>query len=157
MNEQPLKIKYDTDLKHVGSMVEVVDDAPTHFAPEVFAQLKIVNIPAEDTGGRATIGLVDEVYIDGDSLWPHNVTGTPITSTSTGAMPTPLVSGTTYYIIRISDGICKLATSEANALGGTAIHITAGETGIWTITSVATQRFYTYNNKADTWNHATLI
>lgn len=51
------------------------------------------------------------------------------TVTSTGALPSPLVVGTTYYVIRIGSsttnpGTIKLATSYANAIANTPIDIT---------------------------------
>lgn len=55
--------------------------------------------------------------------------GTPTnTVTSTGALPSPLVVGTTYYVIRVGSsttnpGTIKLATSYANAIAGTAIDL----------------------------------
>lgn len=56
-------------------------------------------------------------------------TGVPITVSTTGTLPTPLVAGDTYYVIRIGSsttnpGTIKLATSYANAIAGTAIDIT---------------------------------
>ena len=89
------------DVKNLRSMFESVSTVPIGFANSVFQQLKIVSIPAQNVNAQATIAGVDEVvltqYVGGpsadDTFWPHNVTGTAITSTSTGAMPTPLVSG----------------------------------------------------------------
>lgn len=56
-------------------------------------------------------------------------TGVPITVTTTGTLPAPLVAGTTYYVIRIgiatlNPGTIKLATTYANAIAGTAIDLT---------------------------------
>jgi len=55
-------------------------------------------------------------------------TGVPVTLTTTGALPTPLVAATTYYVIRVgaastNPGTIKLATSYANAIAGTAINL----------------------------------
>ena len=41
-----------------------------------------------------------------------------------GGLPAPLVENTTYYVIRISGTVIKLATSTANAIAGTAIPLT---------------------------------
>lgn len=66
--------------------------------------------------------------------------GTPTnTVTSTGALPSPLVAGTTYYCIRIGSsttnpGTIKLATSYANAIAGTAIDLTTNGAPIDNIT-----------------------
>lgn len=56
-------------------------------------------------------------------------TGVPITVTTTGTLPSPLVAGTTYYVIRVgtastNPGTIKLATSYSNAIAGTAIDLT---------------------------------
>lgn len=56
-------------------------------------------------------------------------TGVPITVTTTGTLPAPLVAGTTYYVIRVgtastNPGTIKLATSYSNAIAGTAIDLT---------------------------------
>jgi hypothetical protein len=56
-------------------------------------------------------------------------TGVPITVSTTGTLPAPLVAGTTYYVIRVgtastNPGTIKLATSYLNAIAGTAIDLT---------------------------------
>jgi hypothetical protein len=50
-------------------------------------------------------------------------------SSPTGGAPGGLTSGTTYYVIRVSDTVIKLATSSANATAGTAIDLTSQGTG----------------------------
>lgn len=60
-------------------------------------------------------------------------TGIPITITTSGVIPPPLVAGTTYYVIRIGSpttnpGTIKLATTYANAIAGIAIDITGAGT-----------------------------
>lgn len=56
-------------------------------------------------------------------------TGVPVTVSTTGVIPPPLVVGTTYYVIRIglsttNPGTIKLATTYSNAIAGVAIDIT---------------------------------
>jgi hypothetical protein len=51
------------------------------------------------------------------------LTGFPVRVSGAG-LPAPLVATTTYYAIRISGTVIKLATSTANALAGTAINLT---------------------------------
>lgn len=56
-------------------------------------------------------------------------TGVPITVSTTGTLPAPLVAGTTYYVIRVGSsttnpGTIKLATSYANAIANIPIDIT---------------------------------
>ncbi|MEP2085076.1 MAG: hypothetical protein ABJP87_04355 [Bauldia litoralis] len=58
----------------------------------------------------------------------------------TGAsLPTGL-SATTYYVIRVSSTVIKLATSVANANAGTAVDITADGSGTCTLTLTFTDR-----------------
>lgn len=51
-------------------------------------------------------------------------TGWAMTYTSTGTPPTPLVDSTVYYVIVVSAGVIKLATSYENAANGVAINLT---------------------------------
>lgn len=62
-------------------------------------------------------------------------TTTPIKFSSTGAVPTGLVAGTTYYAIRNDATSIKVASSVANAQAGTAIDLTAVGSGTHTITT----------------------
>lgn len=50
-------------------------------------------------------------------------TNTPITISSTGTIPSPLVAGTTYWTINVSPTTVYLATTSANALLGNFIDI----------------------------------
>lgn len=55
-------------------------------------------------------------------------TGVPVTVITTGTLPSPLVAGTTYYVIRVGSsttnpGTIKLATSYANAIANVPIDI----------------------------------
>jgi hypothetical protein len=63
-------------------------------------------------------------FTTGDSVVYSNGGGTTITTTSSA-----LVSGNTYYVIRVTSNEIKLATSLANANAGTAIDITAVGSG----------------------------
>lgn len=55
----------------------------------------------------------------------HNLeTGTAVVLTTTGALPSGLSVGTTYYVIKHNTNTFKLATSLANAKAGTNIDIT---------------------------------
>lgn len=66
-------------------------------------------------------------------------TGVPVTFTTTGTLPAPLNTTTTYYVIMVgtpatNPGTIKLATSYANAIAGTAIDITTNGAPTNTIT-----------------------
>lgn len=61
-------------------------------------------------------------------------TGVPFTvSNSGGALPTPLVAGTTYYSIRVDSTHIRVATSNANAAIGNYIDLTSAGTGTQSI------------------------
>ena len=66
-------------------------------------------------------------------------TGVPVTFTTTGTLPAPLNTTTTYYVIMVgtpttNPGTIKLATSYANAIAGIAIDITTAGAPTNTIT-----------------------
>lgn len=80
------------------------------------------------TIGSSTIG--------GVAGTPNYATGIPVTvSNSGGSLPSPLVTGTTYYAILIDATHIELATSYANAIAGTFIVLANDGTGTQTITS----------------------
>lgn len=65
---------------------------------------------------------------------PSNIlTGTRVRLTTTTTLPAGLSLATDYYVIKVSDTTCKLATSYANAVAGTAIDITDAGTGTHTM------------------------
>jgi hypothetical protein len=55
---------------------------------------------------------------------------------TTTTLPAGLSAATDYYVIKVSDLTCQLATSYANALAGTAINITDAGTGTHTINTL---------------------
>lgn len=65
---------------------------------------------------------------------PSNIlTGTRVRLTTTTTLPAGLALATEYYVIKVTDSTCKLATSYANAIAGTAINITDAGTGTHTM------------------------
>lgn len=56
-------------------------------------------------------------------------TGQAVQLTTTGTLPSPLATSTTYYVIRVTANSIKLATSLDNANAGTAIDITSAAGG----------------------------
>ncbi len=61
---------------------------------------------------------------------PSNIlTGTRVRLTTSTTLPAPLAPATDYYVIKVTDSTCKLATSYANAIAGTVINITDAGTG----------------------------
>lgn len=72
-------------------------------------------------------------YTSVASIPSNLLTGTRVRLTTTTTLPAGLSTGTDYYLIRLTDGTCKLASSFANAIAGTAINITDAGTGTHTI------------------------
>jgi microcystin-dependent protein len=56
-------------------------------------------------------------------------TGAAVVYTSTSSAAAPLVSGTTYYWVRLTPTTGKLATSRVNAVAGTTIDLTTAGSG----------------------------
>lgn len=73
-------------------------------------------------------------YTSTASIPSNLLTGTRVRLTTTTTLPAPLATATDYYVIRVSDGTAKLATTYANAIAGTQINITDAGTGTHTIT-----------------------
>lgn len=69
-----------------------------------------------------TVDVVDTLTHNNSFL----LTGKKITVSTTDTLPTGLSALTNYYIIKISDTTCKLASSYINAIAGTEISITNG-------------------------------
>lgn len=64
----------------------------------------------------------------------HNLlTSDQVYLTTTGALPTGLTAGTTYFVIKVTDNTFRLATTEANATAGTAINFTGTQSGVHTL------------------------
>lgn len=61
------------------------------------------------------------------------IAGTPVQLTTTGTLPAPLATATTYYVVSPSGATLKLAATS----GGSAIDITDAGTGTHTITDLA--------------------
>ena len=69
-----------------------------------------------------TVAVNDILTHTNINLFPY----TRIQLTTTGTLPTGVTTATDYYVIKLTDTTCKLATSYANAVAGTAISITSG-------------------------------
>lgn len=72
-------------------------------------------------------------YTSTTSLPSNLLTGTRVRVSTTVILPAPLVAATDYYLIRIGDTTCYLATTYANAIAGTRIDITTTGTGTHTM------------------------
>jgi hypothetical protein len=87
---------------------------------------------------------------------------TRVRLTTSGTLPAGLATATDYFVIYVSDTTCRLATSYANAVAGTAIDITDAGTGTHTIntllpryTSGAGVRAFMWNTNATALGAAT--
>lgn len=65
-------------------------------------------------------------------------TNTPVTLSTSGSLPQPLIQNTTYWVINVSPTTIYLATSSANAVIGNFIDITSTGSG----TNVITASFF---------------
>lgn len=88
-------------------------------------------------------------------------TNTPVTISTSGTVPSPLVSATTYWTIQVSPTTMYLATSSANALAGNFIDILTPGSGQNVVTTfnfptqpVNSSLVYPLRiiNKAEYWN-----
>ena len=93
-----------------------------------------------DTGLAQRFWLgADQTFVDGDvttgtdevAVAAHGFsTGEgPFELTSSGTLPAGLALATEYWVISVSAGVLKFATSRANAIAGTAVDITAAAGG----------------------------
>jgi hypothetical protein len=73
-------------------------------------------------------------YTSTTSVPSNLLTGTRVRVSTTTTLPAGLAAATDYYLIRINDTTCYLATSYANAIAGTKIDITSTGTGTHTMT-----------------------
>ncbi len=90
-----------------------------------------------------------------DILTHTNINLKPYTRvqvSTTTTLPAGLSAATNYYVIWVSDLTCKLATSYANAVAGTAIDITTAGTGTHTINTLLPRYTNGAGLKAIFWN-----
>lgn len=116
-----------------SSVSSVAFDMTQMVVFEVMASLTDVTPALQTfTSGNVNTG-TDQVTITGHGF----LTGLKVRLTTGGALPTGLAINTDYYIIRISANVIQFATSQANALAGTAIDLTAAGSGTSTVTPQA--------------------
>ena len=77
---------------------------------------------------------------------------TRIQVSTTTTLPGGLAAATDYYVIKVTDTTCKLATSYANAVAGTAINITSVGTGTHTINTLLPRYTNGVGVQAMMWN-----
>jgi hypothetical protein len=94
-----------------------------------------------NTVGTATVTIT--IATPGVVTWTAHglVTGSPVVFTTTGALPTGITAGTTYFAITSSTlgvNTFQIATSAANAAAGTAVATSGTQSGTQTGTTSAT-------------------
>lgn len=97
------------------------------------------------TGTLAASGVNGDVDTAADTLTVASnnttwITGMTVVFTLASGTITGLASGNTYYIVRSSATLVKLASSLANAVAGTVVDMTAKSSPVWTITVTLTAR-----------------
>ena len=108
--------------------------------------------PNKFTFNGSSASIVDVTNNTIKSVRHRITTGDPVIYSTTGTVITAtpaLVSGTTYYAIRVDKDYIKLATTLANALAGTAIDLTAVGVGT-THTIVNANIFFVDRTEAQT-------
>lgn len=114
----------DTASDGTMSLTHTVRGPVTNPVPYDSAETGVGSI----TTSATTAGVASAVDVSADSVTFGSAqawfTGKPVVPTSTGALPTGLTSGTTYYLIRVSSTEFQFATSLANAVAGTEINLT---------------------------------
>ncbi len=161
-------ISADTTAAQVAARVETAVDALTGFTALIvtddsaadgtmtFTQTVPGNVAnavpksADDAGAgsitaaNTTQGVATEVNPTANTVTVPShgyTTGLKVTAlTTTGTLPAGLSTGTVYYIIVVDSDTIKFATSQANALAGTAVDITGygTSTAVHTIDVAAT-------------------
>lgn len=77
-----------------------------------------------------TLSAFSTFTVDSNDILTHtNINLMPYTRiqvSTTVTLPTGLSAVTDYYVIKVTDTTCKVATSYANAVAGTAVAVTSG-------------------------------
>jgi hypothetical protein len=91
-----------------------------------------LRLGAADAAGSATVTIT--IATPGVVTWSNHglSTGTPVIFSTTGALPTGITAGTTYYVIAVDTNTFRIATSLANALAGTAVNTSGSQSGTHT-------------------------
>lgn len=102
-----------------------------------------VNCPGIGSNATVTITIATPAVVTWTSPPFHNTAinqdNCPIVFTTTGALPTGITAGTTYWVIAssISGNTFQIATSVTNALAGTAVATSGTQSGVQTATASA--------------------
>lgn len=113
------------------ALVDVVGFYRVTSVTTTTAQATTNTLGRSDTFTAATNDILTFTSIA--SIPSNLLTGTRVRVSTTTTLPAPLVAGTDYYVIRLTDNTIELAASYANAIDGTQIDITTTGTGTHTI------------------------
>lgn len=87
-------------------------------------------LPTDKTFAAAAV----DTAADTATITAHGfATGLKVQVSNPGTLPTGIAAATDYYIIVVDDDTVQFATSQANALAGTAVDITAAGSGTNTV------------------------
>jgi len=119
----------------------VGDGATTFNVPDMRGRVAV----GSGTGAQSASGVNADVDTTSDTLTVTSnsatwITGMAVTFTLASGTITGLTSGTTYYIVRSSATLIKLASFLYNAQNGVVIDLTAKSSPVWTIAHALTAR-----------------
>lgn len=118
-------------------------DTETVAAAKYGSAVELEHMVLADATASITVANPDDVdFTDADVNDTNNsvtvaghglLTGTKVQVSTDDTLPDGLAAATDYYIIKVSSSVFKFATSQANALAGTAIDLLDAGTGNHTV------------------------
>ncbi len=125
---------YSTLFGILSTTYGVGDGSTTFNLPDLRSRLPIgygqTTFPSAFPAASVNTGTNEITVTSNNSLY----TGSAAVLTTTGGAPAGLTAGVTYYMIRSSATVIKVASSLANAIAGVEIDITTQGTGTHTFT-----------------------
>lgn len=110
--------------------------------------------PANKTFAAAAVNVTNNTA----TITAHGyLTGLKVQVSNPGTLPTGISAATDYYVIKVDADTIKFATSQANALAGTAVDITAAGAGTNTVEVVTTIAGSVKLQKNNFPNHETAV
>lgn len=117
------------EFKHSSFTVEVNTEQLDRFSIQVVASTESISSESFN-GGHVSVGDDTITVSTGNKIGQ----GMPVLLSVQGvAAPSPLATGTTYFAVRISDSLLKLATTYAQAVSRDTIDILTNPGGSWTL------------------------
>ena len=140
MANEPLIINgFDTgiaDSPHKGfGLLKLVDI--DRFPGAVSIGKKLASLFPTALSATVTVDAGTDIFTIASGTVP--VTGYPVKVSTTGVIPTGILTTSVYFVIRLSSTTFKLASSVVNANASTALNITDAGTGTHTVVTVNPQ------------------